>query len=127
MKCRQVKEMPFRGGFKPPKTHKTKPMPSNPHSFQTKSALRNDGWNKYPNNPTSIPTNHTPTRPKIRPPTFNPINPNQPQIHALISQIQETANQDAHIDRNLLQQMQSLHSILHTQSEDVDLRQHPQQ
>ena len=126
---RQLKDMPFRGDYKSPKIPKNTPQP-NPHSFRTKK-LRNAKWGKYPaSNPTPSPTqNPTPTRPAIRPPTYNPIHPNQPQINTLISQIHNIAQQDTHINPDLLQHIQSLQSIINntTDVNNPSPRQYPHQ
>ena len=120
---RQLNQMPFRGDYNAPKSPPVRqpnapqprppyrPPPRNPNNFHTKNRRGNptpqrqrNQWSKYPSNPTphSNPNNATPQRP----------NPNQPQIHALLAQIESAASQDSHINQDLLTNIQSLASMI---------------
>ena len=119
---RQLKQMPYRGDYKPPKSsskpskqpYNPRPSPSkyqprNPRQFHTKNAPRGQGgnnssWMKYPT--------------QSNPPQYNPnpapqSNPNsQPQIHALLAKIQANVAMDPHTDPTIIQDLQSLTSMV---------------
>ena len=123
---RQLNQMPFRGDYNAPKSPPVRqpnapqprtpyrPPPKNPNNFRPRNGRGNpppqrqrNQWSRYPSNPSphNNPNNATPQRPNS--------NPNQPQIHALMAQIQSAAAQDSHINQDLLTNIQSLASMIH--------------
>lgn len=133
---RQLNQMPFRNHQHKPRSP-TKPIrksprgfnnpTSNSHSFQTKNDPRSSRksstpWAKYPptstqpsyTNPTYTNTSYTnnPSHTNThRRPQSHP-NPNQPQIHALLAQIKSNVEQNVHADPSLLENIQSLESLM---------------
>ena len=133
---RLLKEMPFRGDHKVPKSppikqpHQPYKPPitpiryptRNPHQFQNRSQRQNpnqqqDKWSKYPSQP---------TRPYPNPNPNTSSTNNQPQIHTLLAQIKTNAEQDSHINPSLLQQIQSLASMMEVNLDDSASGHHPQ-
>ena len=138
---RQLNQMPYRGDYNKPSNQQYKapyrprrPPRKNPRSFPTKNNPRapqrpnnpNNPWPTYPRNTSNRPpsntsytntssTNNSYNNPIRRPqphPNPNP-NPNQqPQINALLAQLQATAEQDTHIDPSILQQINTISSLI---------------
>ena len=132
-----MRQMPFRGDYKPPKAdpkiepqQPSKPEPSrgNPKSFQTRnyrSGNPQNAWRKYGSNPISS-SQSNPTR-NATSQRRNP-NPYQPQINALLAQIQSDVDQNPHSDPSLISNLRNLASMMpdtNMDPDDSDTGHHP--
>jgi len=125
---RKLSEMPYRGDYKSPKqpTTPSTPAPSNPRSFHTHSRQK---WGRYP---THTHQNNNPIQPQSpyapNPSHIQPTPPSNPQLTTLISQVEQIASSDTHIDPKILQSIQSLQSLINTSnnSNNSQLGQYPQ-
>ena len=103
---RKLSQMPYRGDYKPPK-RSYNPQSSHPNSHQMHTPTNpNKQWNKYPtqsNNKHIQPHN-----------TSNPSSTNSitPQLNTLIANLHEQASANTHIDPQILQSIQTIHSMV---------------
>ena len=136
---RQMRDMPFRGDYKPPKANPNiQQSPSNnpqqprgnPKSYTTRNYRQGNPqnnknpWRQYGSNPNqqqqSNPTrNETPQR--------RNHNHNQPQINALLAQIQSDVEADPHSKQNLITNLRNLASMMPTDldPDTTDTGHHP--
>ena len=132
-----MRQMPFRGDYKPPKTdpkidppQPSKPEPSrgNPKSFQTRNyraGKQQNPWRQYGSNPT-----HSSQSNPTRNATSQRRNPNshQPQINAPLAQIQSDVEQNPYSDPSLLSNLRDLASMMpntNTDPDNTDTGHHP--
>ena len=144
---KEYKDMPFRHGYKAPKQPPRQPTQRQPrqprprpHTPYQQRQSRRPHWERYPN-PNPNPYNprgehpntnpHTPRRntphqprPNIRPPSYNPRNPNQPpRVNTMIADLASEAEADTHIDPAMLAHIHALQSMINGNTDNRNPRQ----
>ena len=134
-----MRDMSFRGDYKPPKSnpniqqqqpYKPQQPRGNPKSYQTRNYRQGNPqnnkrpWRQYGSNPNQQQSNPT----QNTTPQRQNHNHNQPQINALLAQIQCDVEANPHANQHLITNLRNLASMMpqtNTDPDNTDTGHHP--